>query len=90
MVCPCYYLELLSQVDNSPPTSGAFAVETEHAASLTRHRDGAMTYEHVGTSTSLNLAWVGFADPHSGILSYYITVGTEYAGEDLAGVRKTI
>ncbi|XP_077995632.1 uncharacterized protein LOC144449084 [Glandiceps talaboti] len=72
-------------IDSSPPTVGTFAVETDHAAGLTRHRDGWMTYHQSqeDTPTSVNLAWLGFADLHSGISHYGVTVGTNFGLWDL-------
>ncbi|XP_046345841.2 uncharacterized protein LOC124126446 [Haliotis rufescens] len=60
-------------LDGSIPTTGALAVETNHAARLTRHHSNYMTW----TPTSLCLAWLGFADLHSGIDHYRVTVGSK-------------
>ncbi|XP_070570802.1 uncharacterized protein [Ptychodera flava] len=72
-------------VDSTPPTVGMYAVDTEHAAGLTRHRDGWMTYEQTQGSAPphVKLAWLGFADIHSGIDYYYVTVGTTFSGKEL-------
>ena len=70
------------QVDSSPPTSGAFAVDTDHAVDLDRHRSGWMTYNN--NQTVVKLAWVGFQDPHSDIGTYFIKIGTSLYGEDIA------
>ena len=70
---------ILTQVDSSPPTSGAFAVDTEHAVELDRQRDGWMTY----SSSHIKLAWLGFQDPHSGIRDYHVRMGTEFHTADL-------
>ncbi|XP_002736788.1 uncharacterized protein LOC100378079, partial [Saccoglossus kowalevskii] len=72
-------------VDSTPPTVGMFAVDTEHAADLARHRDGWMTYNLAQASNpaQINIAWLGFADIHSGISNYFITVGTYFSGNDL-------
>ncbi|XP_022107048.1 uncharacterized protein LOC110988105 [Acanthaster planci] len=93
-------------VDSSPPSVGAFAVDTESAANLNRHRivwidpqevdqgssspparqhSGWMTWlEDTSTSTgSLALAWLGFADVHSGISHYLVSVGRTYGGSEL-------
>jgi len=59
-----------------------FAVNTEHAANLTRHEDGYMTW----SSLSLYLAWLGFSDIHSGISHYRVTVGSGYLKDDLSDV----
>ena len=66
-------------VDGTPPTSGAYSVQTEHAAGLARHRDGWMTYDQ----KTLRLAWLGFSDPHCKVTTYYVTVGTAYGSSDL-------
>ncbi|XP_061181031.1 uncharacterized protein LOC133189645 [Saccostrea echinata] len=66
-------------VDTTPPSRGMFAVETDHAANLTRHSDGWMTWE----KTAVNLAWLGFADLHSKISYYYINVGSVFMGNDM-------
>ena len=73
------------QVDNSPPSSGAFAVSTEHAARLVRHRDSWMTYDNDGIP-SLKLAWLGFGDPHCSI-AYIVKIGTSIGLNDLITVR---
>ncbi|KAI0239584.1 hypothetical protein LSAT2_009684 [Lamellibrachia satsuma] len=65
-------------VDSTPPVAGSFAVETDHAAALTRHRPGWMTYEN----NSLNLAWLGFSDAHSDVMTYYVSVGTKFGNLD--------
>ncbi|XP_070571537.1 uncharacterized protein [Ptychodera flava] len=72
-------------IDSSPPTVGTFAVGTDHAAGLTRHRDGWMTYQQSqgGTPASVNLAWLGFSDIHSGISHYRVAVGSQFGVWDL-------
>ena len=77
---------MIFQIDTSPPGAGAFAVETNHAADLDRHRDGWMTY----VADDLHLAWLGFSDPQTEVLYYYVTVGTAYGRNDLIGVRSII
>eukprot|EP00058_Branchiostoma_floridae_P023180 XP_002608670.1 hypothetical protein BRAFLDRAFT_73893 [Branchiostoma floridae] len=74
-----------TQVDSSPPTVGTFAVATDHVVDLGRPVDGEMTYWQTDGSIGphLRLAWLGFADPHSGIDHYLVTVGTSYSGSDL-------
>ena len=75
-------------MDSSPPTTGYFAVQSEHAANL-EHRvvDGYMNWiwNNDGTS-SMSLAWLGFADIHSDISHYYLTVGTKFGQRDLLQV----
>ncbi|XP_070572151.1 uncharacterized protein [Ptychodera flava] len=72
-------------VDSSPPSVGTFAVATDHAAGLSRHRQSSMTYvQGQGSETAkVNLAWLGFADMHSGISHYFVTLGTSFAARDL-------
>ncbi|XP_019633113.1 PREDICTED: uncharacterized protein LOC109476570 [Branchiostoma belcheri] len=68
-------------VDSSKPLTGHFAINTTHAARLTRHRDSWMTYDNSGTPT-LKLAWLGFSDYHSGIDRLMVAVGTGFYGRD--------
>ncbi|XP_070573612.1 uncharacterized protein [Ptychodera flava] len=72
-------------VDSSPPSVGTFAVATDHAAGLSRHRQSWMTYlQGQGSETAkVNLAWLGFVDIHSGIRHYFVTLGTSFAARDL-------
>ncbi|KAI8519528.1 hypothetical protein Bbelb_027850, partial [Branchiostoma belcheri] len=72
-------------MDSSPPTVGTFAVTTDHVTQLGRDVDGHMTYwQTIGSAgPHLRLAWLGFADPHSGVDHYLVTVGTSYSGTDL-------
>ncbi|XP_070573756.1 uncharacterized protein [Ptychodera flava] len=74
-------------VDSSPPTVGTFAVETDHAAGLTRHREGWMTYHQSQGQNSANvkLAWLGFADINTGIRHYHVGIGSRYASWDMTG-----
>ncbi|XP_071079258.1 uncharacterized protein [Haliotis cracherodii] len=67
-------------VDSSEPTTGVLAVQTDHAAKLSRNQSGWMTW----TTNSLSLAWLGFADLHSGIDHYMTTVGSRPFANDLA------
>ncbi|XP_046571088.1 LOW QUALITY PROTEIN: uncharacterized protein LOC124279320 [Haliotis rubra] len=67
-------------VDSSVPTTGVLAVQTDHAAKLSRNQSSWMTW----TRTSLSLAWLGFADLHSGIDHYITTVGSRPFAADLA------
>eukprot|EP00058_Branchiostoma_floridae_P022359 XP_002607849.1 hypothetical protein BRAFLDRAFT_117284 [Branchiostoma floridae] len=68
-------------VDSSKPLTGHFAINTTHAARLTRHRDSWMTYDNSGTPT-LKLAWLGFSDYHSGIDRLMVAVGSGFYGRD--------
>ncbi|XP_070572874.1 uncharacterized protein [Ptychodera flava] len=72
-------------IDSSPPTVGTFAMETDHAAGLTRHREGWMTYHQSQGQNSANvkLAWLGFADIHTGIRHYNVGIGSRYASWDM-------
>ena len=54
-------------------------METGHAAMLTRHQSGWMTYEN----DTLRLAWLGFSDAHSDVTTYYVTVGATMASSDM-------
>ena len=73
------------QIDSSPPTSGAFAVDTEHVIELSRQRDGWMIYDNAhANGTQVKLAWVGFQDPHSDVLKYNIKIGTEFHTYNMA------
>ena len=69
----------LEQIDGTAPVTGAFAVETEHRASLTRHRAGWMTYD----DSTIRLAWLGFSDAYCPVTSYYLTVGRKLGSSDL-------
>lgn len=62
-----------------------FAVQTDHAAALTRHEAGWMEWTEL---PSVKLAWVGFADLHSGVNHYMVTIGSMYQGTDMTSVRK--
>ncbi|XP_076086914.1 uncharacterized protein LOC143057491 [Mytilus galloprovincialis] len=72
-------------VDNSPPITGTFAIETEHAASLHRHVDG---WWMKWSTFKLWLAWIGFSDLHSGIDYYMVSVGSRYMLDDLNSENK--
>ncbi|KAK3100189.1 hypothetical protein FSP39_015958 [Pinctada imbricata] len=66
-------------VDTTPPLRGMFAIETDHAAELERHIDGWMKWGY----DEVNLAWLGFADLHSGIDYYEVSIGKSYMTADL-------
>ncbi|XP_052095905.1 uncharacterized protein LOC127731087 [Mytilus californianus] len=72
-------------VDTSPPVAGMFAISTYHAAELERHTAGWMTW----SDYRLNMSWIGFSDIHSGISSYYVSVGSEFMANDLNKVPGT-
>ena len=75
-------------MDASVPTTGTFAVDSEHAADLGRQQEGWMTWSHNDTTnvSSLHLAWLGFSDLHSGISHYFVSVGTTFDAVDLLDV----
>ena len=66
--------------------SGTFAINTDHAVSqlLNRQPDSWMVWN----ASSINLAWLGFSDIHSGILEYHINIGSSYMAMDLNMVNK--
>ncbi|KAL4221421.1 hypothetical protein ACF0H5_019679 [Mactra antiquata] len=66
-------------IDSSPPTTGTFAINTDHAASLDRQPGAWMIW----TPISIKLAWLGFQDLHSGIKEYRINIGSYFMGNDL-------
>ncbi|XP_061193435.1 uncharacterized protein LOC133201664 [Saccostrea echinata] len=66
-------------VDTTKPNRGMFAVHTDHAAELSRHVSGFMTW----TKYRVNLAWLGFGDPHSEVSHYFVNIGSTYMGADL-------
>ncbi|XP_052082402.1 uncharacterized protein LOC127720030 [Mytilus californianus] len=72
-------------IDNSPPITGTFAIETKHAASLHRHVDG---WWMKWSTFKLWLAWIGFSDLHSGIDYYMVSVGSRYMLDDLNSENK--
>lgn len=60
-----------------------FAIKTDHAAELSRHVEGSMTW----TKYAVNLAWLGFSDIHSEVNHYFVNIGSKYMGADLNSVR---
>ena len=75
-------------MDSSLPTTGYFAIQSEHAANLD-HRvvDDYMNWQRNSDGTSsISLAWLGFTDVHSGISHYYLAVGTDFGKRDLLQV----
>lgn len=63
-----------------------FAINTDHAANLHRHVHGWMSWSQY----KLWLSWLGFTDLHTGIDSYYVSVGSQYMLNDLNKVEKNI
>ena len=61
---------------------GMFAIQTDHAANLSRHVDGHMTWTYKKT-VSVLLAWIGFDDSHSNIRHYSINIGSSFFSSDL-------
>lgn len=59
-----------------------FAIKTDHAAELSRHVEGSMTW----SKYAVNLAWLGFADIHSEVNHYFVNVGSKYMDTDLNSV----
>ena len=59
--------------------SGMFAISTYHAANLQRHTSDWMTWSEY----RINMTWLGFTDIHSGIQSYFVSIGSEYMANDL-------
>ena len=58
---------------------GMFAIKTDHAANLHRHIYGWMTWSRY----KLWLSWLGFTDMHTGIGTYYVSLGSQYMRDDL-------
>ncbi|XP_050409317.1 uncharacterized protein LOC126824176 [Patella vulgata] len=70
-------------VDSSPPTRGMFAISTDHAANLNRHRDNWMRW----STNAINISWLGFSDLHTGIKEYIVNLGTQPFFCDLQKIR---
>lgn len=72
-------------IDSSPPIDGYFAVETDSVIELYRTVPGGMTWRNrlVLQYSQLNIAFIGFSDPHSGVAEYWATVGTSFSQSDL-------
>lgn len=74
-------------VDSTPPIDGYFAIESESVANLTHSRTvpGGMTWRNrpFRNVSQLNIAFLGFSDPHSQITAYWATVGSTFSGSDL-------
>lgn len=66
---------------------GMFAIQTDHAANLSRHVDGHMTWTYKKT-VSVLLAWIGFDDSHSNIRHYSVNIGSSFFSSDLNQVLK--
>lgn len=72
-------------VDSSPPLDGYFAVSSASVANLSRTVPGGMTWRNrpVRGVAELNIAFLGFLDPHSDISEYWAAVGTDFGGSNL-------
>ncbi|KAI6656584.1 hypothetical protein LOD99_1379 [Oopsacas minuta] len=85
-LCNSSSSDLSVLIDTTPPTVGTFAFDTFTLHNqLNRTLPGTMTWENVNGLGQLQLAWLGFADPHSGISNYSIIVGSGYTQDDLSG-----
>ena len=71
--------------DSSPPIDGYFAAYSASTASLNRTVPGGMTWRNrnVRGIAQIDISFLGFSDPHSGIAKYWLSVGTLYSGSDL-------
>ena len=71
--------------DSSPPIDGYFAAYSASTASLNRTVPGGMTWRNrnLRRIAQIDVSFLGFSDPHSGIAEYWLTVGTLYSGSDL-------
>ena len=80
--------ERSSQVlfDSSPPIDGYFAVDLSEAIALNRTVAGGMTWRNRRGRgyAEINIAFLGFSDPHSGISRYWASVGSGYSLNDLS------
>lgn len=72
-------------VDSSVPSVGTFAVNTESASMIDRSVPGSMTWSNhpVQDTGSVDIAWLGFSDPHSAISHYRVSISATYAGGEL-------
>ena len=71
-------------VDSSPPIEGFFAVNTQSATQLRRAVAGGFAWTSGASGSNVTLAFVGFSDPHSGVASYWGSVGSSYSQSDLS------
>lgn len=71
-------------VDSSPPVEGFFAASTPSAAQLRRAVAGGFAWTGGASNSNVTLAFVGFSDPHSGVTSYWVAVGSSYGQSDLS------
>lgn len=71
--------------DSSPPVDGYFAVDSSEAAGLNRTVPGGFTWRNRRGRgyAQINVAFLGFSDPHSGISRYWASVGSRFSSDDL-------
>jgi hypothetical protein len=72
-------------VDSTVPSVGTFAVDTESAAMVDRSVPGSMTWSNHPSQDrgGIDIAWLGFSDPHSSINRYQVSVSSGYARDEL-------
>ena len=72
--------------DSSPPIDGYFAVDLSEAIALNRTVPGGMTWRNRRGRgyAEIDIAFLGFSDPHSGISRYWSSVGSGYGLTDLS------
>ncbi len=71
--------------DSSLPIDGYFAADSDSAFEFSHGVPGGMTWRNLlgQGRAQLNLAFIGFSDPHSGIAEYWIAIGSNYSLADL-------
>lgn len=71
--------------DSSPPIDGYFAFDSNSMALLNRTVAGGNTWRNrnLRGMSEIDIAFLGFTDPHSGIAQYWTSVGTLLGGADL-------
>ena len=71
--------------DSSPPFDGYFALDSSEAVGLNRTVAGGFTWRNrrVRGYAQINVAFLGFSDPHSGISRYWASVGSGFGLDDL-------
>ena len=85
-LCNTSNSDLSILIDTTPPTVGTFAFDTFTLEDkLNRTLAGTMAWRNLELGAEIELAWLGFADPHSGISEYNIIVGSGYTQDDLTG-----
>ena len=72
--------------DSSPPIDGYFAVNSSEAIALNRTVPGGLTWRNRRGRgyAEINIAFLGFSDPHSRISRYWASVGSGYSLTDLS------